>query len=117
MKSALVMTLLFAGLACGDGKKVDIVGRWSEVKGTDQVEFAADGVFRGTLTLGRQPITMPVGGTYSVNGDTVSIDLRSNGLTIWRIKPRGDGRIFVTIINSGLLSRDDNSTAVFQRIK
>ena len=120
IRSVLALAMLLVTASCSADVQSLIIGEWKETSGgvsAQQLEFAPDGAFRGVLTLGLRHMTMPVGGSYSVKGNTVRINLRSNGETVWKVEPGGNDSITVTVESSGLLSCDDNSTLKFKRTK
>ena len=118
MKNALLVFAFFlalASLAFADGRGTQIVGRWTEANGQDQIEFKADGTYTGIMIAGHAQTLRAVTGTYFTSGDSVGFTVGNmgNASMLWKVKIT-PGDLVVTFQDGGPV-KFNGTTAKFQR--
>jgi hypothetical protein len=116
--TAITLLAVSVGLVLADGLKSQIVGKWSEIGGKDQIEFAANGTFTGNMVQNGMPqVPLPVAGTYVVeNGGKVSLQHTGGYPMVWNVKISLSGNLTILYEKGGLI-KTDHTKAEFKRSK
>lgn len=90
-----------------------LVGNWTEVAGSDKIEFTSAGTFSGTMTYGLKARPQSISGKYSVDQDNIGIQLDHDAPMTWKFN-FSNGDLVVTYEQGGTV-KVDGTMAKFRR--
>lgn len=92
-----------------------LFGKWVEVNGHDNIEFAKDGLFLGRMTSGIAGEMKNISGNYFVDSDNISLQPNGGVPMTWKFK-FSNGYLILTYQQGGSV-KEDGSLARFERAK
>ncbi len=119
-QASRIVYLLLALLciSCSTQKAPALVGSWQEVNGKEAIEFQKDGTFRGSMIWDRTKAPVNISGTYTMEGNNVSLKLQNPGdlvPMVWQIElSNSDKELKITYRDGGALKLDGTS-ATYRR--
>jgi hypothetical protein len=117
--SCFILSVLFL-IACTSKPEQALVGRWQGVGGSETMAFLEDKSFIGRLIWDTTKAPVNLSGTYSVEGDTVSLKpIKPADLVPMTLKVKlsnSNDDLTITFVEGGAL-KVDGSSARYQRIR
>jgi len=116
--SCVVLFALFF-MACTAKPEQPLVGRWQEVTGKETIEFLKDKSFRGNMIWDLMKTSVNVSGTYSLEGDIVSLkpDRPADLVPMtWKFKLSSSNNELTVTFQQGGALKVDGSFSKYRRI-
>ena len=114
----LLLTSFFF-ISCSSKPEQALIGRWQDVSGKETIEFLKNRTFTGNMIWDMTKTSVKVSGTYSVEGETVSLRPDSPaGLVPMTCKIKladANNELTVTCPQGGAL-KIDGSSSKYRRI-